>query len=200
MRTLSSINLNDSQKRVMAKIAAAPTPKVAAQQISRSQKFIAARDMLVNIGLVDFDPSHATLTDKGQQAMKDEALMDDGGQLTPDGEELAHTDDQGNPEQNTGEQPQTTSDVTGAPTGAPPGGDMGGLGGPPGGQMGAPGGGMGGDSLGLGLPENYHRFTILKDLMETMHCAMAKSRTARTGTMKSAYTKGRYLRRKGHQR
>lgn len=200
MRTLSTVNLTDNQKRVLAKIVASPTPKVAAQQISRTQQFISARDLLVKLGLIQFDPSGASLTDQGQESMKQEALTDESGQLTPDGEELAHTDVFGKPENGKGQEPQDTSGVTGEPlpggAGAPPGGmDMGMGGTPPGGMMGAPSGTGG----GLGL-ESYKQFAILKDLMEAMTCGMAKSRTARTGTMKTAYTKGRYLRRKGHQR
>jgi hypothetical protein len=127
MRFLSSITLSDNQKRVMCKIIAAPTPKVAAEEIDNDQNLVANRDVLIRLGLITYSSSAATVTDKGMQALKDEALIDDAGQLSPDGEQFAHTNDEGKPEQGNAEQPPPTSDITGdmmggSPEQAPPGG------------------------------------------------------------------------------
>jgi len=114
MKTLATINLSDNQKRVMAKILAAPTPKVALDSISKNQSLIAARDQLAKIGMVSLNPNGASVTDKGTKVMQDEALVDEGGQLTPDGEQLAHTDVDGKPEQDKAASP-TPTDMMGQP-------------------------------------------------------------------------------------
>jgi hypothetical protein len=93
---LNSVRLNDNQKRVIAKIVAAPTPKVAAEEISNGVNITQARDALVDLGLVMFTLNdHAELTDKGQQVAQEENLVDDGGQLTPEGEKHAYTNEYG---------------------------------------------------------------------------------------------------------
>jgi hypothetical protein len=162
MRTLATINLSDNQKRVLCKAVAAPTPKVAAQEVSNSENLIASRDQLIKLGLLNFTPNGASVTDKGMQVLKDEALVDETGQLSPDGDELAHTDAHGKPVSGQATQPPATSDVTGDELGgAPPGGAM----------PGAPGGdlGMGG---GMEQPpmqtqsDDYERFSTLKSLLE----------------------------------
>lgn len=115
MKVLSSIRLTDNQKRAMARIIAAPTTKVAADEVSRDSNMIGARNTLINLGLIHFANDDAAVTEKGLQVMKDQALVDETGQLTPDGEELAHTDPSGKPSQSPGQAqtPPQTSDVTG---------------------------------------------------------------------------------------
>ncbi len=169
MRTLPDIRLTDNQKRVLAKVIAAPTPKVGLEEISTKQGFLAARDLLVRLNLLSLDNGGASVTDQGKQIMQDEALLDPGGQLTPDGEQLAHTDEMGKPEEDKAASPAPT-DMSGAPLpppggppGAPPppGGELGGLPPPPGGDM---GGGM--PPLPQLQSDNYQRFKTLKTLLE----------------------------------
>jgi hypothetical protein len=96
VKMLNSVRLNDNQKRVIAKIVAAPTPKVAAEEISNGVNLSQARDALVDLGLVVFTlTDHAELTDRGQQVAQEENLVDGGGQLSPDGEKYAYTDEYG---------------------------------------------------------------------------------------------------------
>lgn len=156
MRFLSSLRLSDNQKRVMCKIVAAPTPKVAAEEINSDQNLVANRDTLVRIGLITYSPAAATVTDKGMQVLKDEALVDEGGQLSPDGEQFAHTDEDGKPEQDNAASPPPTSDVTG---------DMMGGGQPP-----APGGVGGTEIPPPGEVQlasvQYERFRLLKELFQ----------------------------------
>lgn len=93
---LNSVRLSDNQKRVIAKIIAAPTPKVAAEEISNGINLKQARDALVDLQLViqSLD-DHAELTDKGRQLAQDENLADENGQLSPEGEKFAYTDEFG---------------------------------------------------------------------------------------------------------
>lgn len=86
---INSLVLTLNQKTVMAKIAAAPTEKVAAEDISRGANLVSARDMLVRMGLITFkDATSATLTDKGRQIAQDENIMDASGGLTDKGRKL----------------------------------------------------------------------------------------------------------------
>lgn len=85
----------DNQKAVLTKIIAAPTPKVAVADISATPNLVAAREMLKKIGLIDIDETGAYVTPDGEQVLIDQNLMDEDGQLTNDGEQMANygTDD-----------------------------------------------------------------------------------------------------------
>lgn len=152
MKTLSSIRLTDNQKRVMARILAAPTPAVAASEISNNQNMIGATQTLVRLGLIHYNNDDAAITDQGLQIMKNEALVDETGQLTPDGEELAHTDISGKPTQSQAAPPPETSDVTGDMMGGAPAG-------PPGGAP-QPG-------LQLQHDDYFDRMLLLKELINS---------------------------------
>jgi hypothetical protein len=133
MRVLPTVSLTANQKRVLAKIAAAPTPKVAGEEISGDQNLAGARDQLAHLGAIEFVAGEASMTDKGQQLARDSNVVDDSGQLTPDGEQLAYTDAAGKQDKDATKAPPTT-----APAGVPPMG----LGAPPlGAAPPAPGGG-----------------------------------------------------------
>lgn len=94
MKLLDTVRLSDNQKRVIAKILAAPTPKLAAEEISDGANMIKARDILMDLGLITFTLNdQAELTDKGQQVAQAENLADESGQLTPDGEKFAYTNE-----------------------------------------------------------------------------------------------------------
>lgn len=98
MRLLSTIRLNDNQKRVLAKIAAAPTPTVAGEEISKETNLVAARNMLMKLGIITFVDNRAEITDKGQALAKEENITDDSGGLTDAGNKLAFTTATGQPE------------------------------------------------------------------------------------------------------
>jgi hypothetical protein len=135
MKVLPSVSLTSNQKRVLAKIAASPTPKVAGGELTGDQNLATALDQLANLGAVEHFSGEVTMTDKGQQLAREENIVDDSGQLTPDGEQLAYTTSTG----------QEDKDVTKAPPTTPPPGTpqagLGGLGGPPPAPAGQPGGG-----------------------------------------------------------
>lgn len=91
VRIINSVHPTDNQKRVLAKILAAPTPTVAAEQISDNANMVSARDMMVKLGLVTVEGGEATLTDQGMQVATDEHIIDETGQLTKQGQGYAYS-------------------------------------------------------------------------------------------------------------
>lgn len=90
MRILSAVHPTTNQKRVIAKVIAAPTPSVAAEEISKNANMVAARNMLMKLGALSLVNGEATLTQAGMQIATDENIADQGGGLTPTGEQLAY--------------------------------------------------------------------------------------------------------------
>lgn len=93
-RILTTVHLSDLQKEVLAKVHAAPTPQVAWEEISGAAAIVddnlaAARDVLGNLGLMVVGDGTLEVTPNGEEVMKDENLIDDMGELTEQGQELA---------------------------------------------------------------------------------------------------------------
>ncbi len=88
-RTNAIISPTDNQKRVLTVIKASATPQVAASEISKGQNLLAARDMLVRLGLVKLENNGAFLTPEGEELLQNQNLTDESGSLTPDGEKYA---------------------------------------------------------------------------------------------------------------
>ena len=114
MRILSAIRPSSSQKRVMAKIVASPTPKVAGEQTSGDANMVQARNMLVKLGVVAFNNGEASLTTNGLQIAADENIIDSTGQLTDAGQALAYSNTQGTPDTDLPSQQQPAISVQGA--------------------------------------------------------------------------------------
>lgn len=95
MRIMSAVHPTANQKRVLAKIAAAPTPMVAGEEISKDANLVAARNMLMKLGVITFTNKEAALTDSGTQIATEENIIDQSGQLTATGKQLAYTNTQG---------------------------------------------------------------------------------------------------------
>ena len=74
---------------VLSKTKGAPTPQVAASEISKDQKLMVARDMLVRLGMLQLGDNQATVTSQGEEVMRNQNLIDDSGALTPEGETYA---------------------------------------------------------------------------------------------------------------
>jgi len=108
MKELTTVTLSSNQKRVMAKIVASPTPKVAGEEISGSQNLVAARDQLSKLGAIQSVDGEASLTDVGQRLAREENIIDDSGGLTPDGEQLAHSSVDGKADQTIPPQPSAS--------------------------------------------------------------------------------------------
>lgn len=107
MRIISAVHPSDNQKRVLAKIAASATPKVAGEELSNDANIVAARNMLMKLGLITFSNGEAAFTEQGTRVAQDENILDQTGQLTPTGKALAYSTPGGaedpNAEGNTGD-------------------------------------------------------------------------------------------------
>lgn len=108
MKQLDTIALTSNQKRVIAKILAAPTPSVAGEEISGDQNLIAARNQLTRIGAIQVLGDEATLTDVGERLAREDNITDESGELTPDGQELAFTSSKGKSDKDNTQAPPTT--------------------------------------------------------------------------------------------
>lgn len=108
MKQLDTITLTSNQKRVIAKILAAPTPSVAGEEISGDQNLVGARDQLAKIGAIQFIGGEATLTDVGERLAREDNIVDDNGELTSDGEKLAFTSPSGKSDKDETQAPPTT--------------------------------------------------------------------------------------------
>lgn len=96
-RILTTIHLSDLQKEVLSKVMAAPNAHVAWSELLDSAESIddniaAARDVLGNLGLLKVGDGVLEVTDKGIEVMTDENLIDETGQLTELGRQLAQID------------------------------------------------------------------------------------------------------------
>lgn len=81
-----TIQLSAAQKYVLTKLVAAETPLNAYEEVSRGQNVVAARDMLAKLGLMTVSENNAEITEQGQEALRKEALLDETGNLTEEGE------------------------------------------------------------------------------------------------------------------
>lgn len=122
MRIMSAVHPTANQKRVLAKIAAAPTPTVAGEEISKDANLVAARNMLMKLGVITFDDHEAALTDSGTQIATEENIIGPDGQLTQAGKQLAYTNAANKPDSDQTAAPvgQPAPGGTPAPTAAPP--------------------------------------------------------------------------------
>ena len=124
IKMLSGIHPTDNQKRVLAKIIAAPNPKVAGEEISGNENIIAARNILMKLGVITFSAGAAELTDKGEQIAQDENIADASGQLTDVGNALVYGEEGAPPQQQSTEMPQPQLGAMTPPLGGEPGGNV----------------------------------------------------------------------------
>lgn len=89
MRILNTFRPTTIQKQVIAKVAAAATPTVAGDAVSKGANTVSARDTLVKLGVITFSSGEATLTDLGTQIATAENIVDETGGLTQVGQSLA---------------------------------------------------------------------------------------------------------------
>lgn len=98
-RVLANIHLTQHQKKVLALVLASSGGTVPDEEISNNRNMTKARQILTKLGLLVIDEKNKyTITDKGQEVAKDENIVDDTGQLTDKGNELAFDKDEKAPE------------------------------------------------------------------------------------------------------
>ena len=124
MQLLNTIRPTTFQKQVIAMIADAPTPKLAAAHLSDNQNITAARDLLAKLGVITFSDSEAQLTDKGQQLATDENIIDQSGQLTDDGRKYLGDTQPGAQQPAQQDDPMMGDPMAGSPMGGDPAGDV----------------------------------------------------------------------------
>ena len=85
-----NISLSHTQKYVLAKLISSPTPLTAYESVSNGRNIVAARDQLTGLGVMQHEEGEAVITDSGMEAMREENLVDDAVQLTPEGEQYGY--------------------------------------------------------------------------------------------------------------
>ena len=81
-----TINLTDAQKGMLITIHASATPQQAYDMASGSPNTVQAKDELVRLGLAQQSANQLALTPQGNDALINNNLVDQTGQLTPEGE------------------------------------------------------------------------------------------------------------------
>ena len=120
MHVLKSFRPTNTQKQIMAMVLSAPTPKVAAEQISAHINLKAAREQLAQLGLLTYTGNSAALTDQGMALAHSENIADEGGQLTDQWQQLVGGQDAGtNSMGMPGEEPPIGGVPAGDPLGVP---------------------------------------------------------------------------------
>ena len=112
-RVLHSIKLSQFQSKLLLIAKTAQTPEIASEQISHEDKatqgnLVGAKESLLKLGLIEVTPNSVTVTPKGEEVMKDEFLIDDSGNPTPEkGQKILDMAQKENPPQPeaTGQQP-----------------------------------------------------------------------------------------------
>ena len=91
----TNIMLSVAQKFVLTKLMLpeAESTLIAYKRVSTGRNIVAARDVLIKQGMLIVGANEAQITEKGQEALKNENLIDDMGTLTPQGEEYAYAED-----------------------------------------------------------------------------------------------------------
>lgn len=121
-RILTTIHLSDIQKETLAKVKAAASPEMAWETIYKGpddtdNNMAGARDVLGDLGLLTIGEGTIELTSKGEDVMRGANLLDDMGELTDEGRELAG---RGTDEKSTAAPPPATPPMGGAEGGLPP--------------------------------------------------------------------------------
>lgn len=86
----STARLTDTQKSVLLSIYAAPTPELAYEATTGSENVSQAAQQLRSMGLINIDTNgaRAGVTDAGQEALANNNLVDETGQVTEEGQEV----------------------------------------------------------------------------------------------------------------
>lgn len=93
-RTIGNVLLSEAQKFILTKLLLPnSTPLLGYQNISVGKNIVANRDVLVKLGMITLGDKEAEITEAGIEALRNEGLVDDSGQLTDLGERYAYAKD-----------------------------------------------------------------------------------------------------------
>jgi hypothetical protein len=87
-RVPTTIKLTDAQTKVLVRVKhSGESERAAYEEATASAKLKAATKLLIDIGAIEIENDElARLTEKGEELMKNESLLDDMGELTPEAE------------------------------------------------------------------------------------------------------------------
>ncbi len=93
VQILTNVRLSQAQKFILTKLMLPnATPLTSYEQTSDGKNIVANRDVLIKLGMVQVGQNEAQITEKGQSALQNEALIDDTGNLTQEGEQYAYAE------------------------------------------------------------------------------------------------------------
>lgn len=93
-RTLGNVLLSEAQKFILTKLLLPDsTPLLGYQNISVGKNIVANRDVLVKLGMLTLGDNEAEITEAGTEALRNEGLVDEAGQLSDLGERYAYAED-----------------------------------------------------------------------------------------------------------
>jgi len=81
-----NIQLSSVEKYVLAKLVASETPTTAYGEITKGANMVAAMDKLTKIQYMEAQKGTASITEQGMEALRKEALLDEMGELTEEGQ------------------------------------------------------------------------------------------------------------------
>jgi hypothetical protein len=97
-RVLTNIRLTTHQMTILAMILASPEGNVPEEDISHGPNLTTARTLLTKLGLITQDADNRfSVNPQGVEIAKDENIVDDTGQLTELGNQLAYPDEKSPP-------------------------------------------------------------------------------------------------------
>lgn len=89
MKILDTIRLTSNQKKVLATIHNfKDEPTLAVDHLVGDTNLVGARKMLMDLGAITFTETSVHLTDSGLKLARDQGIVDDAGNLTPEGTAL----------------------------------------------------------------------------------------------------------------
>jgi hypothetical protein len=85
---ITSLSLSDSQKMLLAKIQAAPTPLAGGDEVKNGPKAMETAKILIDLGLIEYNDNQAQVADKASEIMVQNNITDESGELSQYGQQL----------------------------------------------------------------------------------------------------------------
>jgi len=92
-RTIKNFRPSETEKEVMIKTLASPTPKVADEELTKDNKLVASKRKLERLGYLTSDNDEVSVSDSGKQILRDLNLIDDSDEVTQRGQKYSFQDE-----------------------------------------------------------------------------------------------------------
>lgn len=89
VRVLTNVRLSETQKIILARVVSADNPHVGYESINEGRNLVASSKELAQLGLLQINQGEANITDKGNEVLINEGLIDETGELTEEGQKYA---------------------------------------------------------------------------------------------------------------